>query len=254
MKYFWLVLLIIIFFTCSGLNAYTQDAVHADRDEIVFSVNDMPYNHTFSYWVDKWFNWFLSLPNVEGNKSLTHPRDNYSPEKCSWNQEYNDPVWMLSDGRDSNDLSHVEIRDCKVPAGKALLVQIVGSNCSTEEGLETDEQLMKCAVWVLPQAQFSATIDGKEVMNTNKVPNDRVKFYAQPFLANVSYGKSNYYGASEGTYRGMKAGYFLFVKPLPIGDHTIKFQESAINTLDSTGNDKRISNVQYNIVIENTTK
>lgn len=161
---------------------------------------------------------------------------------------------MLPDGRDSNDLTEVEMRECIVPSGKALLVQIVGSNCSEEEGLKNDKDIMECAIWLLPQAQFSATIDGKEVMNTITDPSHRDKFYVKPFFTNITYAKSNYYGASEGTYRRAEAGIFLFVKTLPIGNHTIQFQESVINTLDSTGNDKRISNVQYNMVIENSTK
>lgn len=254
MKYFYVFTFFMLFFVGTSLNAFQQNSAHGQANEPVFSVTDNPYNNTFAHWVDKWFNWFLSLPNVEGNETLTHPRDNYSPEKCSWNQDQNSPVWMLADGRDSKDLSELEIRECKVPSGKALLVQIVGSNCSTEEGLKNDEEMMKCAVWVLPQAQFSATIDGKEVMNTNKNPTDREKFYIQPFFSNVTFAKSNYYGASEGTYKAVLAGYFAFVKPLPVGNHTVQFQESVINTLDSTGNDKRISNVQYNVVVENITK
>ena len=254
MQYFYVIAVFMLFFVGISLDAFQQNSAHGQSNELVFSITDNPYNNTFTYWVDKWFDWFLSLPNVEGNEMLMHPRDNYSPEKCSWNQDDSSPVWMLPDGRDSNDLTEVEMRECSVPSGKALLVQIVGSNCSEEEGLKNDKDIMECATWVLPQAQFSATVDGKEVMNTITDPSHRDKFYVKPFFANITYAKSNYYGASEGTYRGAEAGIFLFVKPLPIGNHTIQFQESVINTLDSTGNDKRISNVQYNMVIENSTK
>lgn len=254
MKNLLIIFLIAIFSTGVVVNSYNQNVASGGINDKVFSAKDMPYNHDMNYWVQKWFNWFLSLPNVEGNESLAHPRDNYTPEKCSWNQDLSGPVWMLPDGRDLNDLSKAEIRDCKVPAGKSLLVQIVGSNCSKEEGLKNDQEIMQCAVWVLPKAQFSASIDGNEVMNTNKDPSDTEKFYVRPFFTNVTYSKSNYYGASEGTYKGAEAGYFFFVKPLSVGKHQIKFQESAINTLDSTGNDKRISNVQYNILVENMTK
>lgn len=241
-----------LFFAAVALNPY--HFAHGQSDEIVFSVTEMPYNHTFAYWVDKWFSWFLSLPNDAGNEKFTHPRDNYSPEKCSWNQDVDGPVWMLADGRATKDLSELQIRECTVPSGKALLVQIVGSNCSAEEGLKNDNELLNCANWVLDEAEFSATVDGKVVMDTKKNPDDREKFFARPFLTNITYAKSNYYNATEGTYRGMEAGYFLFVKPLPIGNHTIQFDESVINTLDSTGNDKRLSNVKYNLVIENSTK
>jgi hypothetical protein len=254
MKYFYIFVISIAFFSFFVFNLYMQNVANSESNEIVFSVADMPYNHTYNYWVERWFNWFLSLPNVEGNESLAHPRDSYSPEKCSWNQDNVGRVWMLPDGKDTNDLSQVENRYCKVPAGKALLVQIVGSNCSMEEGLKNDKELMDCAKWFLPKAQFSATIDGKEVMNTIKNPSDRNKFYVQPFFTNITFSKNNYYGASEGVFRGAEAGYFLYIKPLPIGNHIINFKESVINTLDATGNDKRISNVQYNLEIVNNTR
>jgi hypothetical protein len=216
----------------------------------------MPFNHTFRYWVAKWFDWFLTLPNIHttNNESLAHPRYNYSPEKCSWNQDKSSPVWMLPDGPGRNDLSVIEIRDCVIPVGKAILVQIVGSNCSPNEGYKTDQELLGCAAWILNEAIFSASVDGIEVMNTNKNPNDRDKYYVQPFITNITYGKNNYYDDPEGIVRGAEAGYFLFVKPLPSGSHIIKYQESVINTLDSTGNDKRINGLEYHITVKNESK
>jgi hypothetical protein len=254
MKYFYsIIFVIIIYSVSSSIPCHIQELAFGKTDDIVFSANNMPYNHTFNHWVEKYFKWFLSLPNIEGSASLSHPRDVYSPEKCSWNQNKSSPVWMLADGPDQNDLSVKQNRDCKVPVGKALLVQIVGSNCSFNEGYTTDQELLVCANWILDKAQFSASVDGKEVMNTNKDPNDRDKFFVKPFITSITYAKNNLYGAAEGTYRGMEAGYFLFVKPLALGDHVIEYQVSAINALDRSGTDKRISNMQYNIAVENDT-
>jgi len=255
MHYFFGFILIFAIYSAFLFSSFQIPSItYGENSEPVFPVSDMPYNHTFSYWVDKWFDWFLSLPNIPGNTSLSHPRDNYTPEKCSWNQDNKSPVWMLPDGPDQNDLSTTQIRDCKVPAGKALLVQIVGSNCSPNEGYKNDQDLLNCANWILDKAQFSVNIDGKEVMNTYKNPTDRNKIFVKPFTTIITYGKNNYYGDPPGTVRGMEAGYFLFVKPLSLGKHFVNYQESDINTLDSTGNDKRISNVQYNIFVENNTK
>lgn len=237
-----------LFITSSGLSEFQPQFANAQSDGLAFKVTDRPYDNSFNFWVEKWFGWFLSLPNDEGNGTLTHPRDNYSPEKCSWNQDQIGPVWMLPDGRGSDDL--VEVRNCKIPEGKAILVQIVGSNCSEEEKAKYKiyEELLRCANWVLDKAEINATIDGKEVINTQ----NKNEFFVQPFLTNITYAKSNIYNAREGTYRGMEAGYFLFVKPLPVGNHTIQFNENVINPEDV--NDKRISNVHYNIQIYNDTR
>src|SRR5919198_5809037 len=157
-------------------NAYGQIT------NLVFLPTDKPYNQTFNDWLTKWFNWFLSLPDINGG----HPRNNYSPEKCSWNQD-NGPVWNLADGADRPNVDQPEIRKCKVPAGKALLVQIVGSNCSTVEGYKNEQELRNCAVWILNKAQIVVSIDGTEVMNTIKNPTDKDKFYVEPFHTNLTY-------------------------------------------------------------------
>jgi hypothetical protein len=238
-------IIIITFYGVGYLN------LTAGSQDLVFSVKDNPYNKTFAEWASWWWNHHLSIADIKTNKSLSHPRDNYSPEKCSWAQD-NGPVWFLPDGKDQSDATHPEIRQCKVPEGKALLVQIVGSGCSKGENPEyTEEDLLNCAVWVLPSAQFSAKIDGKEVMNTVKDPSDRQKFYVEPYKTNLTYVKNSYYdNVKPGTYPGIVGGYYLFVPPLSRGLHEIQFDETAIKFLNAVPSEKRISNVKYLITVE----
>jgi len=248
MKLLIIILAIMLFFNGLGLSGYSRNQAYSTENQLVFSVKDMPYNHTFSYWVEKWFHWFLSFP--------VSPRENYSSTICSQSQNSAD-VWMLADGDDqSTDNPQGEIRDCKIPAGKALLVQIVGSNCSTDEGGDTTDQgLLKCAQWILNDSslRFHANVDGIEVMNTEKNPIDKEKFYVKPFFTNLTYPQ-NKYGATPGTFRGTEAGYFLFVKPLELGNHTISFDEHVKKRADTGEYDQRTSAVKYNLQIVNMTK
>jgi hypothetical protein len=237
-----LLLIFVIFIA----NTEMPSKAYGSTEKSVFTANDKPYNMTFSDWAREWWQWHLSISDIKENKSLAHPRDSYSSEKCSWNQN-DGPVWFLPDGADRSDLSIPEIRECNVPEGKALLVQIVGSGCSTGEGLKNDQELLDCAVWVLPTAEFSASIDGIEVMNTKNDPNDRKEFYVKPFKTNLTYVERSYYPVEPGTYDGMVAGYYLFVPPLPVGKHEIQFKESAVEFLSGFPSDKRLSNVEYNI-------
>lgn len=224
-------------------NAYAQKP-------LVFSVQENPYNKTFAEWAAWWWNHHLSVPDIKENASLAHPRDKYSPEKCSWTQD-NGPVWWLPDGTDRADVTQPEIRECTIPQGKALLVQIVGSGCSKGEGFKDEQELTNCAVWVLPTAGFSAKIDGVEVMNTNKDANDRQRFYVEPFRTNLTYVQNSYYReVKPGTYDGMVAGYYLFVQPLPPGSHEIQFDETAIEFLGGFPKDQRLTNVKYLITVK----
>jgi hypothetical protein len=106
----------------------SENTAIGSTQNLVFTPKDSPYNKSYFDWTREWWQWHLSIPVIKENASLAHPRDNYSPEKCSWNQN-SGPVWLLADGKDSPDLSTVEVRQCTVPQGKALLVQIVGSGC-----------------------------------------------------------------------------------------------------------------------------
>lgn len=103
---------------------------------------------------------------------------------------------------------------------------------------------------MLPSAEFSARIDGVEVMNTKSNPSNRDKFYVQPFKTNLTYAERNYYDVKPGTYDGMVAGYYLFVPPLPPGEHKIKFNESAIQFLSGFPSDKKLSNVEYQLKVQ----
>ena len=215
-----LMILVIIFYIPYYSSGHLFSNAYSQNSNLVFLPGDKPYNQTFNKWVEEWFNWFLSIGDINGG----HPRNSYSPEKCSWNQT-SGPVWNLADGADRANVDQPEIRECKVPAGKALLVQIVGSNCSTVEGYKNEQELRNCAVWILDRAIISASIDGTEIMNTIKNPTDKDKFYIKPFDTNVTYAPHNIYGYKPGTYPGMEAGYFLFVKPLKPGNHQIEFKE-----------------------------
>jgi hypothetical protein len=121
----------------SFLSVGSLNPVSGSTQDLVFSPNDSPYNKTYSDWAREWWQWHLSIPDIKENNSLAHPRDSYSPHKCAWNQQ-SGPVWFLPDGKDQPNLSSIENRHCSVPQGRALLVQIVGSGCSTGEGLKND--------------------------------------------------------------------------------------------------------------------
>lgn len=222
--------------------------IFAQDSDMVFKPGDTPYNKSFDEWSRLWWLWHLSIPDIKENESLSHPRDNYSPIKCTWNQNEG-PVWFLPDGTDRDDITEPEIRNCTIPADKAFLVQIVGSGCSTVEGFTTEQELLDCAVWVLPQSEFSVSIDGIEVANTNTDPTDRDEFYVEPFETNLSYVENNLYGFEPGTYEGMVAGYYLFSPPLSPGNHEVLIKESAIEFLGGFPSASRQTHTLYNLTI-----
>lgn len=219
--------------------------------DLVFSKDSKPYGIPFSEWVGKWWQWHVSIqsktnPQDPTNLTLVHPRNAYSPEKCEWNQN-DENVWFLPDGRnlDIAQAENPEIRKCTVPQDKALLVQVYGGGCSYGEGLKTDKELKDCVDIGLEPVKFSAKVDGVEVMNSA----NRSDFLPSPYLYNLTYAQDNLYDVPAGTYRAMAGGYFLFVKPLSVGEHKVEFKEIWYKPGEASS-ESRISNVAYDLTVK----
>ena len=54
---------------------------------------------------------------------------------------------------------------------------------------------------------------------------NRSEFLPSPYLYNLTYAQDNLYDVPCGNLQAMAGGYFLFVKPLSVGDHKVEFKE-----------------------------
>jgi len=209
--------------------------------------------------VRKWWQWHVSLPNKTNNKyptnlTLAHPREAYSPEKCAWNQ-IDEKVWFLPDGKNLglSETNAREIRECTVPHEKALLVQIYGGGYSIKEnGCQKNEELKDCVDIGLDTVEFTAKVDGVEVMSSK----NRDDYLPEPYQCKLDYMLDNLYKVPPGSHEAMVGGYFLYVEPLSEGDHRIEFKEK-FSKSDYSGPSNiatqlatdRISNVVYNLTV-----
>jgi hypothetical protein len=229
-------------------------AKRSKSSDLIYSINETPFGTSYSEWIGKWWQWHLSIPNKINqqdptNLTLAHPREAYSPKKCQLEQKDKN-VWFLPDGRNLklSEANAPEIRKCTIPHDKALLVQIYGGGCSYGEGLKTDKELRDCVDIGLDTVKFSAKVDGVEVMSSDH----RNDFLPEPHLYNLIYVKDNLYDVPAGTYRAMADGYFLFVKPLSVGDHKIEFKETFFKPgfEGQPSSENRISNVVYDLTVK----
>jgi hypothetical protein len=239
---------VLIVFIVTGFVAlvYNQTTYAVKSSDLIYSINEKPFGSSYSEWIGKWWQWHLSIPNKIKNR---HPREAYSPKKCGWKQN-DENVWFLPDGRnlELSEANTPEIRKATVPHDKALLVQIYGGGCSYGEGLKTDKELEDCVDIGLDTVKFSAKVDGVEVMSSDH----RNDFLPEPHLYNLTYVKDNLYDVPARTYRAMADGYFLFVKPLSVGDHKIEFKETFFKPgfEGQPSSENRISNVVYDLTVK----
>jgi hypothetical protein len=184
-------------------------------DVRVFTIDSKPYGIPYYEWVARWWQWHISIP-VD-----IHPREHYTPERCSLNQ--NGPVWFLADNSVPPNTDKPEERHCTIPSPKAILIQIQGGECDYSEK-KNDRDVESCVDNGLDGAIVAASVDGVEIKNLNK---HRIGHY----WFNITIPPNNLYDEAPGTFRALVDGWFLFLEPLPPGNHDV-FIKADVNRID----------------------
>jgi hypothetical protein len=165
---------------------------------------------TYGEWSARWWQWALSLP-VDQNPFYDVDRS------CSngANGQFG-PVWFLTG---VINVSGTAIRNCKVPAGKALFFPIINVECSTLEADpfhgDNETELRACAKSFRFRKVF-AKLDGVAVHNLERY---RVK---SP-LFTFTVPPEHVLGVDAGTGQSVSNGYYLMLAPLSVGEHVIHF-------------------------------
>lgn len=168
-------------------------------------------SHGLSYeeWSARWWQWALSLP-VDQNPFF----DEYGCKNGANGQE--GPVWFLTGVLNE---SGTAVRDCTVPAGKALFFPLINVECSTVEDPpfcgENEEELRACVRAFKIDGAF-ASIDGVPVGNLEGYS------FESP-LFDFDLPENNVLGLAAGPGQSVSNGYYLMLAPLPVGEHIINF-------------------------------
>jgi hypothetical protein len=180
---------------------------------ILFSQKEQPFNHTWQYWATRWWEWFLSIPKMRS------PAIDITGERSS--VEQSDPdVWFLA-----STINGSTVRTVKIPPGKALLFPIINVTISNSENsaLKTDTDLISFVNQDIDDiVKKRAKIDGQDLTISEDY---RVK--SPPF--NFSYPPDNIFGAKQGPTRVVGDGYWIFMRPLKPGNHTIETYGSCMS-------------------------
>ena len=198
----------------------------------VFSKDSTPYGIPYGEWLAKWWQWSFSIPTAQ------HPRDAYTPEKCTLNQE--GPVWFLAD-----QLGGQEERTCTIPAGKAIFVPLLVGQCDySSPDVKSDEDLRRCAMEGNEYGVIEATLDGIKLKNLEQ-------YRTQSGFFNITIPEDNIYGISAGNFRSLSDGFFVFLEPLPPGKHDVHLKVSVLNPVKQQYNYN--SDWTYHLIIAKPT-
>lgn len=187
------------------LSTYAQG-----NSSVVYSKESAPFSVPYKDWIARWWQWDVGIPSSQ------HPRDNYTAEKCTVNQ--NGSVWFLPD-----ILTGKENRPCTIPEGKAIMVPLLTGECDTSDpASQSDADIRQCSTAGDEYGAISATLDGQKIENLDS-------YRTATDFFNITIAKDNIFDIPAGTYRGAADGFFVFLKPLSVGDHELHIKTSVTN-------------------------
>lgn len=205
---------------------FTPCAFAKNDNPRILPPNSNAYGMSYGEWSAKWWQWNLSLP-VDQNPSYDEGGDCSNGDNGQLG-----PTWFLTG---VNIASGTAVRDCTVPAGKALFFPIINTECSTLEAPpfygSNEEELRDCAQG-FHVGNVYAEIDGVAVQNLDR-------YLIESPLFTFIVPENNIWGLPSGTGQSVSNGYFLMLPPLSVGEHTIHFGGTYIDydfTLDITYN------------------
>src|SRR5262245_3623384 len=226
-------LLAVLVVSLMGMNLY-YSALAADKDDDgtprIAGIHTKPEGQTYGRWAAEWWQWVLGIPALE------NPLIDTTGEDCAQRQV--DQVWFLA-GSVSADPAvppPAVVRTCAVPVGKSLFFPLINNfyGAFLNDPPETrTEEFVRAAASCTEPAEISVSIDGF------KVPKP-TRFFTGPSgsqspIFNVQLPPGNLFGDDETTVPELvlspsaEQGYYLFVRPLSRGTHTIRWTASGCN-------------------------
>ena len=211
------ILIILLIFSSTNLFlVYAQD--------MLYTIDSQSYGKSYNYWTQKWWEWNLLFP-----KSL-HPNVNFTSDKCGYGIDPNRPVVFLPQAFLDSDPTFD--RTCTIPSGKAVLTAIQSGDCNYGAiDIRTENSLRECAMAGNDGTVITVSVDG------NTYPHYEEGRRATSDLFNVTVIPGNIMEYQNlGVQKAIVDGYYIFLKPLSVGEHTVNIKFDTHNVNDATFN------------------
>lgn len=203
------------------------------ESEIIESTDSKPYGLSYGEWSVKWWQWVLSIPEDK------NPIKDKSGTYCGVNQN-NPHVWFLV-GSGGGEV----IRNCTVPAGKAIFFPIMTAEWSYAESptAKTEDELRIAA----REDQNTVTslrlsIDGVSIQNLTNYRTDSPLF-------NFTTPDDGLFDLNSVSTHAVSDGYFIMLKPLSTGAHQITYS-GVLGSVTTAGSQIAPEMVTYHLTIE----
>lgn len=208
----YLTILVLIIFLISSSFVKLGFASLSNKTEF-FDEKEKPHGISYETWAAKWWNWIISIPMKD------NPRLDSTGIKCNVEQNDN-TTWFLA------QISHgYAERHCSIPPGKSILVPILTGECDYLSSPEIYDKagLLDCASGGIKGAVVHANLDGEQIKEIKRIvtPLFNTTIYPDNIFSSVS--------SLTGDTQAVTDGYYIFIKSLPPGLHTLDFSASAVD-------------------------
>jgi hypothetical protein len=241
-------LLVSIFIAFAGINS-----VYAVE---LFSKDEKPFGVSYDDWVAKFWNWWIGTSTDEATPKLGG---------CLINKS--DSMVMLMETADTSSAQ----QKCVISSAQGIIVPMWIAWCSTgDPGHEhdSDAQLTKCAregsnlgnirsdvkVDGVPVAKLDvkmSMISGKLDYKINSLTNVTELYQKNGFTLTIP-PDTHKADIKPGTFRSGAHGWWVYLKPLPPGEHTIFYNVRVTPTgaLTSPGTNPHFADITYKVQVE----
>jgi len=201
-----------------------------------YSKGESPFGISYGDWVAKYWNWDLSIPLDPKTNNLLGLNEN----GCMVHRE--NSMVMLAD----TAAGGIWNQKCTISHNAGILIPIWTGECDQgTKGFETasEKQISDCArSYDLGKVKGQVKVDGIPVATLDaldyktNIMNNVTEVYTKQFNATTPIN-SHFIVERYGTFPGVAHGWFVFLKPLQPGNHTVYYQNSVEpTTLSGAGN------------------
>lgn len=219
-----LLVLTVLVMALIGLSAppATSEERGTDLSQLIAPIWSQPGGQTYGRWAAEWWQWSLGVP------AATNPLTDTTGENCDQRQV--DKVWFLA-----GSVVGPVVRYCEVPAGRSLFFPLInniyGAFLNDPPETRTEEFVRAAGSCTEPKPpKISVKIDGYKVSKATQFFTG-ASGSQSPFF-NVQLPAGNIFGFDETVVPELvfspsaEQGYYLFVRPLRPGAHTIQWTAS----------------------------